>query len=502
MNPVTFTTNDWIALLPIMVTSATAVAVMLAIAIRRSHRWNAGVCIVGLVLALISCIFAVQVAPQQVTPLLLIDSFSLFFGVAVIAAGLVTAMLLYQYIEGYKGEREEIYLLVALATLGGLVLVSATSFVTFFVGMEITALSMWGMIGYPHRDRRALEASIKYMVLSAVAAAFILFGMALVYAQTGTLSFNQLAHGIVSGQFAGDNLLLVGGAMLIVGIGFEISFVPFHLWVPDVYEGAPAPIGGYLATASKFAMFAVLLRYFVESQAYDSKVLIDILSVIAFLSIVFGNILALMQDNIKRLLGYSAVAQYGYTLVAFVATGAFAVESVSFYLVTYMITTIGAFGVVTILSSPLREGGDADQLYDYRGLFWRHPILASILTAMFMSLAGVPMTALFIGKLYIFAASIERQLWILVGAVVFGSAVGLFYYLRAVIPMFQRQRWNQPFKAPKRWPIQAGGIAVIVLAVLMFWFGLYPTPFIDTIKASGLHAPTVSTVALSHIPLR
>lgn len=497
----TFSSADWIALLPIIVTSATVVAVMLAIAVRRHHRWNATVCVVGLNLALLSCAAAYQVVPQQVTPLLMVDGFSLFYSVLVIGAALATATLSYSYMTGYPGEKEELYLLLTLAALGGLVLVSATSFVSFFIGMEITAVSMYGLIGYPHNDRRALEASIKYMVLSAIASAFILFGMALIYAQTGTLSFNILAHAVSAGEYVNGSLMLTGAALIIVGIGFEISFVPFHLWAPDVYEGAPAPIGGYLATASKAAMFAVMLRFFVESQAYNSQILLDILSVIAVLSIVFGNILALMQNNLKRLLGYSAIAHFGYALVAFVATGAFAVEAVGFYLATYVVTTLGAFGVITIISTPIKAS-DADDLYDYRGQFWRRPYLASILTAMLMSLAGIPMTALFIGKLYIFTAGVNAHLWVLVGAVVFGSATGLFYYMRAAVVLFLRRRWVQPFEAPRDWTFQAGGVAVILLTILMFWLGLYPEPLIHVIKAAGLHVPEVGTIAMTGLPLR
>ncbi|TAM11198.1 MAG: NADH-quinone oxidoreductase subunit NuoN [Nevskiaceae bacterium] len=491
-----FTSDSWIALLPILVTSVTVVATMLAIAIRRNHKWNATICVAGLNLALLSCLLALNVAPQQVTGLLVIDKFALFYDVIVLGAALATATLSFNYMEGYAGEKEELYVLLALTALGGLVLVSATNFVTFFIGMEITAVSMYGMIGYPHRDRRALEASIKYMILSAIAGAFILFGMALIYAQTGTLSFNQLADGLVSGTFAASGLLVTGGALIIVGVGFEVSLVPFHLWAPDVYEGAPAPIGGYLATASKAAMFAVLLRYFVESRAYESALLLDILSVMAVLSIVVGNVLALLQQNLKRMLAYSAIAHFGYALVAFVATGAFAVEAVGFYLASYVVTTLGAFGVIAIISTPIKAS-DADTLYDYRGQFWRRPYLAAILTAMLMSLAGAPMTALFIGKLYVFAASIDQRLWILVGAVTFGSAAGLFYYSRAAIVMFQRRRWVEPFKAPRNWTFQAGGMAVITLTFLMLLMGLYPQPVMELIKAAGLHAPQAGNLALN-----
>lgn len=480
-----FTADNWIALLPILITSATAVVVMLSIAARRQHGFNAAVCVVGLNAALLSCLGAIQVIPQKVTPLLIVDGFSVFYMALILVMTLVTATLCYAYFEGYKGNREEIYLLLTLSALGALTLVCSRNFVSFFIGLELLSVPLYGMIAYPHDNRKSLEGAIKYIVLSAIASAFILFGMALIYARTGTLAFGTLGYRLVSADFGHDVLLLTGGALMLVGIGFKISVVPFHLWTPDVYEGAPAPIAGFLATASKTAIFALLLRYFVESQAYHSQTLLNILSVIALLSIVVGNILALMQDNLKRLLAYSSIAHFGYILVAFVVAGRFAVEAVGVYLITYIVTTLGAFGVISLMSSPMRDD-DAVNLFDYRGLFWRNPYLAAILTGMLLSLAGIPMTAGFIGKFYVFAVGVNSRLWILLGAVIFGSAVGLYYYLRATITLYLRPRWIQPFMAEEHWGLRAGGLVVLGITVLMFFLGLYPDPVINLIKEAGL----------------
>lgn len=503
-----WTASHWIALSPILITAATIVVVMMAIAIRRNHRWNATLCVIGLNLALAACFYVwlSGIGPQRVTPLLQIDHYALFYMGMILAITLACATLMQPYLDGYKGNREELYLLLLLATLGGLVLACATNFVSFFIGFELLSVPLYGMIAYPHHeDRRALEAGIKYLVLSAIASAFILFGMALIYARTGTLSFQAMAPLMSSAQSMHDTLLLTGGGMLLVGIGFKIAVVPFHLWTPDVYEGAPAPVAAWLATASKVAMFALLLRFFVESGAYHSQLFLDILTVLAILSMVIGNVLALLQSNLKRMLAYSAIAHFGYLLVAFIAGGALAVEAVGVYLLTYAVTELAAFGVISLMSSPLGTV-DADELFDYRGLFWRRPYLAIIMTLALLSLAGIPMTAGFFGKFYAAAAGIDAKLWLLLAFLVLGSAIGLFYYLRAMIELFLRPRWVQPFQAPQHWGARAGGIAMLATGLVILWLGLYPTPVINKIKDAGLpvqvQAPTISndTAAGPHSP--
>lgn len=474
-----------LAMLPILFTSATAIWVMTAIAIKRNHWWNATFSVVGLNLALLSCGVAYFVAPQFVTPLLVVDGYACFYMALVLATALATATLCHAYMSGYDGNKEEVYLLLTLSALGGIVLVCARHFAAFFIGLELLSLPLYGLIGYLVKERRSLEASMKYLVLSAVASAFILFGMALVYSQTGALGFAEIGNRIASVTGSGYTVLLVGGGLLLVGIGFKLSLAPFHLWTPDVYEGAPAPVAAYLATASKVAVFAVLLRYFIEAEAYNYATLLNVLSVIAVISIVVGNLLALLQENFKRLLAYSSIAHFGYLLVAFIAAGKFATEAVGVYLLTYVVTTLAAFGVVTLMSSPYKNH-DADTLWDYRGLFWRRPYLTAILTTAMLSLAGIPLTAGFIGKFYAIAAGVEKRLWVLLGAVVLGSAIGLFYYLRAMVQLYLRTPWVRKYNAPLGWAQGTGGAMVILLMVMMIVLGIYPTPFIYLVQHAGL----------------
>ncbi len=484
---VDFTLQHLIALLPLLVTSLTAVVVMLAIAAKRNHTVTFILSVVGLNLALLSLIPALEVAPLEVTPLLLIDKFACYYMALVLAASLACITLIHAYLggdsgKGYPGNREELYLLVLLSAAGGLVLVSAQHLASLFIGLELLSVPTYGMIAYAFFNKRSLEAGIKYMVLSAAGSAFLLFGMALLYAESGNLAFADIG---ISLMRESSQLVQIGIGMMLIGLAFKLSLVPFHLWTPDVYEGAPAPVAAFLATASKVAVFAVLLRLYQMSPARSGGGLNELLTVSAIASILFGNLLALLQNNLKRLLGYSSIAHFGYLLVALVASKGLAVEAVGVYLATYVLTSLGAFGVITLMSTPY-SGRDADALYEYRGLFWRRPYLTAVLTVMMLSLAGIPLTAGFIGKFYVIAAGVEAQLWWLLGTMVLGSAIGVFYYLRVMVTLFMREPNLHRHDAPFDWGQRAGGIMLLVVALLAFFLGVYPQPLLELVQQAGL----------------
>ncbi|WGL63105.1 NADH-quinone oxidoreductase subunit NuoN [Pseudomonas sp. CW003PS] len=486
---VDFTLQHLIALLPLLVTSLTAIVVMLAIAAKRNHALTFILSVVGLNLALLSLIPALEVAPLEVTPLLLIDTFACYYMALVLAASLACVTLIHAYLggesgKGYPGNREELYLLVLLSAAGGLVLVSAQHLAGLFIGLELLSVPTYGMIAYAFFNKRSLEAGIKYMVLSAAGSAFLLFGMALLYAESGNLAFADIG---ISLMRESSQLVQIGIGMMLIGLAFKLSLVPFHLWTPDVYEGAPAPVAAFLATASKVAVFAVLLRLYQMSPAMSGGWLSDLLTLIAIASILFGNLLALLQNNLKRLLGYSSIAHFGYLLVALIASKGLAVEAVGVYLATYVLTSLGAFGVITLMSTPY-SGRDADALYEYRGLFWRRPYLTAVLTVMMLSLAGIPLTAGFIGKFYVIAAGVEAQLWWLLGAMVLGSAIGVFYYLRVMVTLFMREPNMHRHDAPFDWGQGAGGIMLLVVALLVFVLGVYPQPLLELVQHAGLVA--------------
>lgn len=484
------TTQHLIALLPLLVTCATIVVVMLAIAWRRHHGQTFVLSVAGLNLALLSIIPALKVTPLAVTGLLQIDNYACFYIGLILAATLACVTLAHAYLggedgksPGFPGNREEFYLLILLAAAGAIVLVSAQHLAGLFIGLELLSVPVYGLVAYAFFNKRSLEAGIKYMVLSAAGSAFLLFGMALLYADAGTLSFAGLGSKLAaSGQLS--QLVHLGVGMLLVGLAFKLSMVPFHLWTPDVYEGAPAPVAAFLATASKVAVFAVLLRLYQLSPALAGGWLSDLLSLIAVASILIGNLLALTQNNIKRLLGYSSIAHFGYLLVALIASNGLAVEAIGVYLTTYVLTSLGAFGVVTLMSTPY-HGRDCDALYEYRGLFWRRPTLTAVMTLMMLSLAGIPLTAGFIGKFYIIAVGVEAHLWWLLGSLIIGSAIGVFYYLRVMVTLFLVTPGLHRHDAPDNWGQRTGGLMLMAIAALTLLLGVYPQPLLELLLNAG-----------------
>ncbi|GEN24069.1 NADH-quinone oxidoreductase subunit N [Halomonas cupida] len=474
------TATHLLALTPLVLVCVTAIVVMLGIAWRRHHTAITIVTVVGLNLALIALIGVWRMAPLA-TPMLAIDGLAIFAAVLILVAALACATLGHAYLEHYRGPREEFYLLLLCATAGAMVLAASTHLATLFFGLELLSMPLYGMLAYTYHERRSLESGIKYLVLSAAATAILLFGMALLYADTGHLDFAGLATGLVADAGAWS---LAGAALMLLGLSFKLSIVPFHQWTPDVYEGGPSPASTFLASASKVAVFVVLLRLVMAVPAFQNALLHSVLAVLAILTMLVGNLLALTQSNLKRLLGYSSIAHFGYLLTALVVSDGLAVEATGVYLVVYMLTTLGAFGVVTLISSPYR-GEDAAALHHYRGLFWRRPYLTAVLTVTMLSLAGIPFTAGFIGKFYIIALGVEAERWWLVGGVVVGSAIGLYYYLRVMVTLYLAEAGMQKRDAPEDWGVRAGGVVVLGVALLIILLGIYPTPMIDWVRVMG-----------------
>jgi NADH-quinone oxidoreductase subunit N len=473
----TFTLENFQALLPLLITCATTIFVMLAIAIKRNHWWNATVTVIGLNIALLSSYYALKVIPQTVTPLFVVDGFSLFFSGLILIAALGATTLTNAYIESFKRNREEIYLLITIATAGGIVLSFSHHMASLFIGLEMMSVALYGMVAYTYDRARSLEAAIKYLVLSATASAVMLFGIALIYAQIGSLAFSEIGAGITQEP---SLLIVVGGMMLLIGLFFKLSLAPFHLWTPDVYEGAPAPVGAFLATAAKVAVFAVLVRFAIleSNSVLASTPFVITLIVVACISMMVGNLLALKQNNIKRMLGYSSIAHFGYLLLLVLVGGQkFGIEGFAIYLTIYVITSLAAFGVVTLMSQADGKR-DADMLSDYRGLFWRRPYLASIFTLALFSLAGIPLTAGFIGKFYVITAAVGAGFWGWIGLifVVLGSSIGIFFYLRTIISLFLAKKHMHRFDAETNWGQRTGGIMVLGAAAFILVIGIIPNP--------------------------
>lgn len=472
------TTTDFTALSPMIAVGATVLASLLLCAFARRHALVVSVTVAGLALAL-ALLPAASAAARRVTILFVVDPYTVAYWALVLGIALVTALLGADYFgRRLAGRREEFYVVLLLATLGGLALAAADHFVSFFLGLETLSISLYAMIAYVRREEGALDAGIKYLVLAGASSAFLLFGMALLYLVAGTLSIPPMARALA---LAHPVMVLTGAVLVVVGIGFKLAVVPFHMWTADVYEGAPAPVTGFLATASKAAVFAVVLRLFAALPAAIVREITPVFVVVAAASMLGGNLLALMQKYVKRILAYSSIAHMGYLLVAFVAGADRGAAAATFYLYAYAATTLAAFGALGALS---HAGGEPETLDDIRGLFWRRPALASVLGTALFSLAGIPLTAGFLGKFYVMRAGVDGGLWLLLVFLVVNSAVGLFYYLRIIVAMFTPA--DSAIPAPTAgWTTTA---ALIVLVALLVWMGVYPSPLSEWIARGAAAA--------------
>ncbi|MEJ2168351.1 MAG: NADH-quinone oxidoreductase subunit N [Desulfobacterales bacterium] len=468
---------DLLTILPLMILAATPIVVMLVIAVYRSH-------VITVVLTCIGLVATIYYLPLTATPetgriaqLLTLDKFARFYIDLLIAAGLAAVLLSYGYLKSYAGYCEEYYVLMLLALLGAAVVVASSHFASFFLGLEILSIALYALIAYPRLNETGVEAGLKYLVPAATSAAFLLFGMALIYAASGTMKLTEPAAFIYRKSAEGLSLLVMTGLiMMLVGIGFKLAVVPFHFWTPDVYQGAPAPVTAFVSTVSKGSLVGLIVRLFGQADIAALGSMFTILTVIVAASMIFGNLLALLQSNVKRLLAYSSIAHIGYLLVAFMVGGTMGSAAVTFYLIAYFVMTLGAFGVVTVLSGPQQE---VEHIDDYRGLFWRRPWLGGAFTAMLLSLGGIPLSVGFIGKFYLVVAGVSASFWFLIVVLLLTSGIGLFYYLRVVIAIFTPA---PRASAPPATLTVAGGLTLAALTLLLVYLGVTPALLIEIVR--------------------
>ncbi len=474
--------SDLAALLPIIIISASSVIVMIVVAFYRSHLLTVILTLAGLVISFVMLLAEASMLPRQVTPLIILDGYSFFFMGLILAASFFVTVLSYGYLKDRPGRHDEYYVLLLIATLGSAVLAASSHFVSFFLGLELLSVSLYALIAYQRSDERGNEAGLKYLVLAAASSSFLLFGMALVYTQMGTMQFALIAEKAAASS--SSLILLAGFGLIIVGICFKLALVPFHMWTPDVYQGAPAPVSAFIATVSKGAVFALLLRYFTHLSLHDFPAVFIVFTAIAIASMFIGNLLALAQNNVKRILAYSSIAHLGYVLIAFLAGGPMAVTAVSYYLAAYFVTIMGAFGIVSVLSPNER---DADSLDEYRGMAWRRPWLAGMFTLVLLSLAGIPLTAGFSGKFFVITAGAGSTLWLLLVALAISSSIGIYYYLRIITVLYAPIPAGQGLQAPVPPLSLAGRAALAVLALLLIWLGVSPAQLLVVINATAAH---------------
>ena len=457
---------DYIRLLPEIVLSIFGMIVMLLDPVldeRRSQKALGGIALVGAFAALAATLFQSQYPGLGFWNVIQVDAFSVFFHFLVAAVTAVVILTSYEYMAVQEIRAGEYYGLILFGAVGMSLMSSAVELVLIFIALEISSISTYILAGFRRRSATSSESSVKYFLLGSFATAFFLYGVALMFGATGSTSIKTIGEVLRSGDI--PTLAYAGIAMMFVGLGFKVAAAPFHVWTPDVYEGAPSPVVGYMSTAPKAAVFAVLLRIMFEANAPGR---IWLIGVVAALSMTLGNIGALVQDNVKRLLAYSSIAHAGYLLVAFAALPNNGIPAAMFYTASYAAMNVGAFAVVS-------HFGNAGERYvtleDYAGLGRRSPLLAATLTIFLLSLIGIPITGGFFAKFYVFSAALQANLLWLVIIGVINSAVGAYYYLRIIVAMYMREPRGEVPVAPV--PVGLGtALAISVIATI--YMGVLP----------------------------
>jgi NADH-quinone oxidoreductase subunit N len=475
------TIQDLKSLIPMVILAAGVLLVMILIALKRSHAIAFITTLVVISAAIIAVIFRFDENPHAIGDIFIIDRFGLYYQALLLSATFIISIFSYISLERFfPGKRkDEYYLLLMLATLGSCMMVISTHFISFFVSIETLTISLYALISYYRDGAKSIEAGLKYLILAAMSSSFLLFGMALIYAVSGTMSFSGLEV-ITLTMGTGATIMLVAGiALMIVGVGFELAVVPFHMWAPDVYEGASSPVSAFIATVSKGGVVALLLRLFMMADLFRYQKVMLAFVIIAVLSMLIGNLLALMQKNVKRILAYSSIAHLGYLLVAFIAGRGMGAEAATFYITIYIITLLGAFGLITLISQP---GNETSDITDYQGLFWRKPLLAAVFTIFLLSLAGIPLTAGFIGKYFLLNAGLAKAQWLLAFVLIASSVIGLFYYLRLIVAMMKQDKRMTPVTSTLQVSPVGGILVLVVLGILIFSLGIDPVWLINIVN--------------------
>ena len=468
---------EYIRILPELVLTIFGILIMLLDPLmddRRSQKTLGAVALLGSLAAIAATLYQSQFPGVGFWNMIQVDTFSLFFHFLITAITTVVILSSYEYMAVQQIRAGEYYGLILFGAVGMCLMSSAMELVLIFIALEISSISTYILVGFRRRAAISSEASLKYFLLGSFATAFFLYGVALMFGATGSTSITTISQILRSGQV--PVLAYVGVALMFVGLGFKVAAAPFHVWTPDVYEGAPAPVVGFMSTAPKAAVFAVLLRIIFEAHAPGGFWLIW---VAAALSMTLGNIAALVQDNVKRLLAYSSIAHAGYLLVAFAALPSNGIPAAMFYTAAYAAMNVGAFAVVSHFAG-------ADERYvtveDYAGLGRRSPLLAATLTIFLLSLIGIPITGGFFAKFYVFSAALQANLVGLTIIGVLNSAVGAYYYLRIIVMMYMREAREPAPLAPIPFGVSA---ALAISALATIYLGILPGRVLECASQSA-----------------
>lgn len=467
--------SPWNAILPHLLLSGGAVIVYLVGALRPQGQKSIFAITLGtLLLALaLACASLPPHAADIAAGMVDSAAVSRYYTILVLLVSVATVLLLRNYARRQDLTREVLYGTLLLATLGMIGTAAASHWLIFFLSFELLSLSLYILVAIDRKQANSYEAGIKYFVMGAVASAFLVFGIGLLYATTGTLVISASLAALAETKASLPALPAV--ILILAGIGFKLSLVPFHLWTPDVYEGAPAPITAFLSTGSKLALFAALLRM-VQAVPQMPPSLLPVLWLLAAATMLLGNLTALVQEKVKRMLAYSSIAHMGYMLMALLAGGDQGVTAVLFYSAVYALMDLGAFGGITLLSV---NGQDSNHLRDFRGAGSRHPLASALLTVSLVSLAGLPPTAGFFGKFMLFTAAFKGGYPWLAAIGLLSALISIFYYQRVVVALYQEREGEAQTGMTADW---AGALAASVILLLLCWFGLLPAGLLTVIQ--------------------
>ncbi|MDP6419491.1 MAG: NADH-quinone oxidoreductase subunit N [Candidatus Krumholzibacteria bacterium] len=411
---------------------------------------------------------------------LILDPLAQYLRPLLLLIGLGTLLLSSPYLKREKLEKMEFHALTLFSVMGMMILSSSGDLLTLFLGLELLSLSLYVLVGFHREKSRSLEASLKYFLLGAFASALLLFGMALLWGTAGTIHFAGLAESWQEGVLLSHSLARAGFWMVFVGLVFKISVVPFHFWTADVYEGSPAPVAGFMATGTKAAALIVFARFLLEGFASSRAEWLPVLWWLSLFTMAVGNLMAIAQANIKRMLAFSSVAHAGYLLLALVAGTSLSMRAMLFYLAAYTIMNLGAFAVVSLVG---REGERYQSIYDYDGLAKQHPWMAAMMATFLFSLAGIPPAVGFVGKFLIFSELIKGGFLPLAVVGVLFSLVSAYYYLRVIYLMYMKDAYDE--RPAPAMPASAG-ILMGLAMILILWFGIFPSGLLELAATASL----------------
>jgi NADH-quinone oxidoreductase subunit N len=477
------------ALLPEIVLSLWGMLVLLVDVFQKGNRsepsrpiipWLA---LAGLALAAVANGWLLQLGEAgdvAVLGIVAVDSFRVFTNFVLLLAATLAILISIGYVDRHRINLGEFYVLVMFATVGMMLLASARDLILMFIALELMSIAIYVLVGFNRRNPRSSEGALKYFLLGAFSSGFFLYGIALIFGSTGSTHLGVIAPLLVGGLEGVSGMFLVGAALVLVGLAFKVAAVPFHMWTPDAYDGAPTPVTALMATGVKAAAFAAFIRVFAVAFAGAYDVWSVVIWWLAVLTMLGANLIALTQGSVKRMLAYSSIAHAGYLLVALLAANAYGAAAFLFYLLVYTLMTAGAFGIVIA-----NERGDDERLRldDYAGLGWQQPVLGAIFSVLLLSLAGFPLTGGFIGKLYILRAAIEAGHAVLAVILVLASVISYFYYLRVIIVMYMRPAASADAHAGMALPMPAKvAVGLAAVAVLALFF--FPAPVLDAAQES------------------